>query len=116
MVVGFTSTCAISSYHNYGCEFESHSCEVYSIELYVINFVSGMLQVSGFLWVPKFLPPIIDHFDITEILLKVALKAITLTPETSYFNIWHIHRDGALMGTTVWSIVFTSTYVISACN
>ena len=24
MVVGFTTTCAISAYHHYSCEFESH--------------------------------------------------------------------------------------------
>jgi len=32
MIVGFTATCAISAYHHYRCEFESHSGEVYSIQ------------------------------------------------------------------------------------
>jgi hypothetical protein len=32
--------------------------EVYTIQHYVIKFVSDLLQVSGFLWVLWFLPPI----------------------------------------------------------
>ena len=48
--------------------------QVYSIQDYVIKFVSGFLRV---LWFP---PPIkTDHHDITEILLKVALNTIILT-------------------------------------
>jgi hypothetical protein len=31
---------------------------VYSIQLYVIKYVSDLQQVGGFLWVPKFPPPI----------------------------------------------------------
>jgi hypothetical protein len=33
-------------------------CEVYSIQHYVIKFVSDLWQVCGFLWVLRFLPPI----------------------------------------------------------
>jgi len=53
--------------------------EVYSIQLYVIKFVSDSRQVSGFLWVLWF-PPLnkTDRHDITEILLKVALNTINL--------------------------------------
>ena len=29
MVVGFTTTCAISAYHHWSCELESHLAEVY---------------------------------------------------------------------------------------
>jgi len=36
MVVGFTTTCTISAYHHYSCEFKSHSSEVYWIQHYVI--------------------------------------------------------------------------------
>jgi hypothetical protein len=32
--------------------------EVYSIQHYVINFVNDLQQVSGFLWVLQFPPPI----------------------------------------------------------
>jgi hypothetical protein len=56
MVVGFTTTYA---YHHYHCEFESRSGEVYSIQHYVIKFVSGLQQVNGFLRVLWFPPPII---------------------------------------------------------
>jgi hypothetical protein len=56
----------------------AHS-EVYSIQHYVIKFVSDFRQVSGFLWVLRFPPPIKLSHDITEILLKVALNNITLT-------------------------------------
>jgi hypothetical protein len=43
--------------------------EVYSIQYYVIMFVSDLLQIDGFT----------VHFDTTEILLKVALNIITIT-------------------------------------
>ena len=42
MVVGFTTTYAISAYHNYRCEFESPSCGMYSIQHYVTKFVSDL--------------------------------------------------------------------------
>ena len=47
IVVGFTTPCAISSNPIHG--------EVYSIQHYVIKFVSDLRQVGGFLWFP---PPI----------------------------------------------------------
>ena len=46
-------------------EFEPRSGEVYSIQHYVIKFVSDLRQVDGFLC-------------ITEILLKVVLNTISL--------------------------------------
>jgi hypothetical protein len=57
MVVGFTTTCAISAYRHYSCEFESRSGEVYLIQHYVIKFVSDLRHVGGFLWVLWFPPP-----------------------------------------------------------
>ena len=52
--------------------------EVYSIQHYVIQFVSDLRQVGGFLLVFRFPPPIkLTCHDITEILLKVALNTIT---------------------------------------
>ena len=61
MVVGFTTTCTIttkilSSYPVHG--------EVYSVQHYVIKFVTDLRQVGGFLQY------------ISEILLKVALNTI----------------------------------------
>jgi hypothetical protein len=49
MVVGFTTTYAISAYDHKRCEFEPRSGEVYSIQHYVIKFVSDLGQVGGFL-------------------------------------------------------------------
>ena len=51
MIVGFTTTCAISAYHQYNCEFEPRSCKVYSIQHYVIEFVSDLRQDDDFLGV-----------------------------------------------------------------
>jgi hypothetical protein len=42
MVVRFTTTFAISAYHHSNCEVESRSGEVYSIQHYVIKFVSDL--------------------------------------------------------------------------
>jgi hypothetical protein len=50
MVVGFMTTCAISAYHHYSCELNSIHGEVYSIQHYVIKFVSDLLQAVGFFW------------------------------------------------------------------
>jgi hypothetical protein len=66
--------------------------EVYSIQHYVIKFVSDLRHVGGFLGVLRFPPPIqTDRRDITEILLKVALNTISLTidlvPKSSLFLI-----------------------------
>jgi hypothetical protein len=48
--------------------------EVYSIQHYVMNFVSDLQQVSGFLQVLRFpTPKKSDCLDIAEILFKVAL-------------------------------------------
>jgi hypothetical protein len=50
--------------------------EVYSMQNYVIKFVSDLRQVGSFLRVLWFPPPIKlhDRHDKTEILLKVAFK------------------------------------------
>ena len=55
--------------------------EVYMIQHYVIKFVSDLQQVGGFLRVLQFPPSIKPEtpYDITEILLKVALNTINLT-------------------------------------
>ena len=46
MVVGLTTTCAISAYHHW-CWFESHSGR--GVQHYVIKFASDLWQVGGFL-------------------------------------------------------------------
>jgi hypothetical protein len=49
LVVGFTTTCAISDYHHWSCEFEPHSLQGVLDTTFVIKFVSDLRQVSGFL-------------------------------------------------------------------
>ena len=58
MLVGFTTTYAISAYHHRRGDFELRSCEVYSIQHYVIKFVSDLRQVDGFLRALRFPTPI----------------------------------------------------------
>ena len=64
--------------------------EVYSIQHYVIKFVSDLRHVGGYrrvLLVPS--PNKTDRHDIIEILLKVALNTITLTLQR------HLHKLSA---------------------
>ena len=56
MVVGFTTTYAISAYHHLCREFESRSGR--GVQMYVIKFVNDLRQVGGFLRVLRFLLPI----------------------------------------------------------
>jgi len=56
MVVGFTTTYAISAYHQWCCKFESQSGQ--GVKHYVIKFVSDLRQVGGFLRVLRFPPRI----------------------------------------------------------
>jgi hypothetical protein len=58
MLVGSTTIHAIIAYHHYSFEFESHLCKVYSIQHYVIKFVSDVWHVYGFLWLLRCPPPI----------------------------------------------------------
>ena len=51
MVVGFTTTCAISAYRHQDCELEFRSWPGVINTTYVITFVSDLWQVGGFLWV-----------------------------------------------------------------
>ena len=82
MVVGFTTMVPMQSVPittNVVSSNPVHG-EVYSIQSYVIKFVSDFRQVGGFLLVLQFAPPIkTDCHNITEILLKMALDTITLT-------------------------------------
>ena len=68
---------------NQRCEFESHSGEVYSIQHYVIKFVSDLLQVGGFLWMLRFPPPI----------KLIALNTITPTLNKILHKMFNIYVD-----------------------
>jgi hydrogenase maturation factor len=79
MVVGFTTTYAISAYHYKVCRSNPTHGEVYSLQHYMIKFVSDLWQVSGFLWIlhTRFSSTNkTDCHNITETLLKVALNTI----------------------------------------
>ena len=56
MVVGFTTTYAISAYHHCYCDSKPRSG--LGVQHYVIKFVSELGQVGGFLLVLWFPPPI----------------------------------------------------------
>jgi hypothetical protein len=56
MVVGFTTTYAISAYHHWCYEFEYRSER--GVQHYVIKFVSDLRQVGGFLQVLRLPLPI----------------------------------------------------------
>ena len=76
MVIGFTTTYAISAYLPIPTKVVGSNPvhgEVYSIQLYVIKFVSDLRQVGGFL-------------DFTELLLKVTLITINQTQPKKEVN------------------------------
>ena len=74
MVVGFTITCVISAY----CEFESR----WWWDVLDTTLCDKVCQwlVTGRWFSPVSSTNKTDHHDIAEILLKVALNTITLTP------------------------------------
>jgi hypothetical protein len=76
MVVGFTTTYAISVYHHWCFEFESRSGR--DVQHYVIKSVTCDRSVF-FGGTPVFSINKTDRHNIAEILLKVALTTITLT-------------------------------------
>jgi hypothetical protein len=69
IVVGFTTTYAVSSYHHWCCEFESRSGR--SVQHYVIKIYDRSVVFSGYSGCSTNKT---DRHDITEILLKVALS------------------------------------------
>ena len=72
MVVGFTTTLQSVPITTKIVSSNPAHGEVFSIQHYVILFVSDLRQVSGFLRVLRFPPPMKLTHDITDILLKVA--------------------------------------------
>jgi hypothetical protein len=59
--------------------------EVYSIQHYLIKFVSDLRQVGGFRWVSSTNKT--DHHGAFEILLKVALSTIILKDSISKLSV-----------------------------
>ena len=58
IVVGVTTICAISAYPTNVVSSNPANGEVYSIQHYVIKFLSDLRQVGDFLRVLRFPPPI----------------------------------------------------------
>jgi hypothetical protein len=58
MVIWFATTYVVSAYHHQRSVFEYSSGWVYSIQHYVIKFVSDLWPVGGFPRVLRFPPPI----------------------------------------------------------
>ena len=58
MVVGYTTTCAISAYHHYAVNSNPANGDVFSIQHYVIKSVSDLLHDGGFMRVLRSPPPI----------------------------------------------------------
>ena len=76
MVVGFTTMQSVPIITNVVSSSSVHGKVYrYSIQYYVIKFVSDLWQVSGY---SVSSTNKTDRLDITEILLKVALNTITL--------------------------------------
>ena len=77
MVLGFITTYATSAFHHFRCEFELRSGEAYSMQHYMIMFVSDLWQIGEFFpCTPVSSINKTDRHDIPGILLKVALNTI----------------------------------------
>ena len=79
-VVGFTTTYSISSYHHWSREFESRSWRGV-LDITLCDKVCQWLAAGPGLSprTPVSSTNKIDHHNVTEILLKVALNSITLS-------------------------------------
>ena len=86
VVVGYTTTYAISAYHHWCCGFKSRSGQ--GIQHYVIKFVSDFRHVCFSLGASVSFTNKTDCHDITEILLKVALNTIKQTNNLLFINIF----------------------------
>ena len=77
MVVGFTTTCAISAYHHYKCEFEPRSWRGV-LDTTLCDKVCQWLATGWWFYpgTPVSSTNKTDSHDITEILLKVPLNTI----------------------------------------
>ena len=78
MVVGFTTTCAISAYHHLSWEFAS--CSWWSTGVLDTTLCDKLCQwlATGQRFSPVSSTNKTDHHNITEILLKVVLNTINL--------------------------------------
>ena len=115
MVVGFTTTYAISAYHHWCCEFETWSGR--GVQHYVIKFVSDL--GTGRWFSPG--PPVSstnksDHHDITEILFKVVLNTIkqTINKKNNSYILqgWKKMNSKQLVSCNYFKICFCSFFFL----
>ena len=104
MVVGFTTTYAISAYHHWWCEFESRSGR--GAQHYVIKFASDLRQVGSFLRVLWFL------HEIIEILLKVVLNTIKQTSTVGMWNYCVIASCQLMVCVTIVSLLHVNCWYV----
>jgi hypothetical protein len=101
MVVGFRTTITISAYQTDVVSSNPTHVEVYSIQHYVMKFVSDLF----FLGTPVSSTNKTGRHDITDILLKLALDTITKNlPEWKY---WPHHKSWKVIkyNNTNWNTV-----------
>jgi hypothetical protein len=101
--VGFTTTCTISAYHYLSCEFESRSLQGILATALCDKACQWLATVQWFSPV-SFINKTNCHV-ITEILWKVILKTISLTPYTmfiSWFPIFMHHAAYFLTNILYW--------------
>jgi hypothetical protein len=104
MVVGFTTTYAISAYHHWCCEFESWSGR--GVQHYVLKF-DMTCDRSVIFSTNK-----TDCHDITEILLKVALNTIK---QTNRLCIHSIAERQKRLTSSILAIISTRTNSTIKC-
>jgi len=81
MVIGFTTTYAITAYYHWCCEFKSRLGR--GVQHYVIKFVSDLRKVGGFLWVLRF-PPKVEFKNIIKQTNKLNIKQIVLKEQLKF--------------------------------
>ena len=80
MIIGFTTTCAISAYHHKVVSLNTADGEMYSIQHLCYKVFQWLVAGQWFsLGILVFSNNTTDRYDIAKILLKVALNTITLT-------------------------------------
>ena len=87
----FETTCAISAYHHWSCEFQSRSWRGVLDTNYVIKFVGDLRKVGCVLWVLRF-PQTnqTNRHDIAEILFESGVKNHNHRNKTSKYFPWNI--------------------------